>query len=248
MSNIKFCRFTSNCGPQSKCKGNLFGLTRGKCVSTKGSCRLDSACPKYYQCVGNQSGLTEGKCLLAISKSNPLSKSLGNVSTSLLDPASQYRRTHTVNWMMIIIIFAILFGVGYFVYDAFLKPSVSSPGSCLNSADCAVKGPGGKNILFQCGIKEYSSASPPQLLGVKGNKCDCSVFQGGGYSSTDTMYRDNVGAENPNWLFDTGDDGKRRSEGIGGARLLESATNCKMYINYEGRLVKPKLNKPVSVP
>ena len=29
MSNIKFCRFTSNCGPQSKCKGNLFGVMRG---------------------------------------------------------------------------------------------------------------------------------------------------------------------------------------------------------------------------
>ena len=95
--NNKFCRFSKNCGPNSKCKGNLFGLKRGKCISTKGSCRFDSSCPKYYQCVGNVSGLAVGKCLLAISK-NPLSKAMGNISHSMLDPASIYRRTHSIKY------------------------------------------------------------------------------------------------------------------------------------------------------
>ena len=76
MSNIKFCRFDSNCGPQSTCRGNLYGLIRAKCISTKGSCRLDHNCPKYYQCVGNSGGLKTGKCLLAISRSNPMGRFL----------------------------------------------------------------------------------------------------------------------------------------------------------------------------
>ena len=236
MSNIKFCRFTSNCGPQSKCKGNLFGLIRGKCISTKGECRWDSNCPKYYQCAGNQGGFTEGKCLLAISKSNPLSKSLGNISTSLLNPASQYRKTHTVNWALTIIIFALIGGIGYYVYFAFLQPvKLAPPGVCSNSADCVVKGPGGKNITFQCGIKEFGASPAPEggppLIGVDPNKCDCSTLQSGGYSSKFTMYKNSLSQQNPNWLFDT--DGN----------VLASSANCKVYFDNERRIYRtPILN------
>ena len=171
MNDIKFCRFDSKCGPQSTCKGNLFGLIKGKCTSTKGACRFDSGCPKYYQCAGNQGGLTEGKCLLAISKSNPLSKSLGNISTSLLDPASQYRKTHTVNWMVTLIILAILGFGAYFVYYGFLKHDVAAPGACFNSSDCGVNGPGNKKVYFQCGQKIYGTNPPsgaelPTLTGI----------------------------------------------------------------------------------
>ena len=244
MSNIKFCRFTSNCGPQSKCKGNLFGLIRGKCVSTKGTCRWDSNCPAYYQCAGNQGGLTEGKCLLAISKSNPLSKSLGNISTSLLDPASQYRRMHTVNWMMTIIIFAILGGIGYYVYFSFLKPTKASPGTCYTSQDCAVEGPGGQNVLFQCGQKIYNfpdykkgstgrPATGPQLTGVVPNVCDCTTLHGAGYSGMDTMYKQ---GGNPNWLFDTGE------------YTLSSPANCKTYFDKQEQQMKfPHTNTPVPI-
>ena len=246
MDNIKFCRFDSNCDPTSKCRGNLFGLIKGKCVSKKGSCRFDSSCPRYYQCVGNQGGLIEGKCLLAISKSNPMSKSVGHISTSLLDPASQYRRTHTVNFALILIIFLTLGGISYFIYISFIKPiySPSSPGGCLTSSDCTVKGPGGKDISFQCGKRIYTqvpykvsagkTVTMSKLIGVKPNICDCTILQGGGYSSQYQMYKDSALAGNPsntNWMFNTG-----------GNELL-SAANCKFYKNPDdGNFTKPLLN------
>lgn len=189
MTSVKFCRFSSECGPESRCRNNLFGLKRSKCVSTKGSCRFDSSCPKYYQCVGNTGGLTKGKCLLAISQSNPLSKSVNNVSKAILDPAAVYRKTKQVNIVPLIIITVILGGIGYFVYQVFIKPyPKSAPGSCFTSADCiAEDGKGDVSVEFQCGSKLYNTKKPPDIVGVKSGVCDCNVLQGGGQQSIGEM-------------------------------------------------------------
>lgn len=181
MTSVKFCRFSSDCGPESRCRNNLFGLIRSKCVSTKGSCRFDSSCPKYYQCVGNTGGLTTGKCLLAISKSNPLSKSISTVSNAVLDPASIYRKTHVVNITPLLVIVIILIGVGYFIYQVFIKPyPKSNLGSCFTSVDCGLID---NNLEFQCGQKIYNTKNPPDVIDTKEGICDCTVLQGGGRPS-----------------------------------------------------------------
>jgi len=209
--NIISCRTDKQCGLQKTCVGNLFGLKLGHCKSTKGLCRLDKQCPRYYQCVGNHSGLSTGKCLLALSKSNPLSKAVGNVSTSALDPASVYRKRHSMNLVLMLIATLILIGIVYFVVQFFKGPQPSPPGSCLTSYDCKGEAEylaGGQapiNYVFQCGKLVWETRSPeqkklcttatPQDRTAPGclparknadtipNVCDCNILQGGGYSS-----------------------------------------------------------------
>jgi len=192
MSNIKFCRTNRQCGKNARCAGNLFGLRKGVCTSVQGACRFDKNCPKYYQCVGNQSGLRKGKCLLAISKSNPLSKSVGNISTSLLDPASIYRNRNSINFTFIFIALFILSGIIYFAYGFLKPPGISPPGSCLSSQDCMLNYANLDDpIVFQCGKRVWSSPSPgkaPDVIATIPNKCDCSILQGGGYNSGTNLW------------------------------------------------------------
>lgn len=205
MTSTKFCRISSDCGPQSQCRGNLFGLIRSKCISTKGACRLDSSCPKYYQCVGNEEGLSSGKCLLAISKSNPISKAFGNISSALLDPAAVYRRTHVVNLMPIVMISAILLTIGYYVYEIFIKPYPKSQlGTCFTSIDCELPN-AGTPLEFQCGKRIYNTQKPPTIASVKGGICDCKHIQGGGNLSSGAQWlqpgRPSPKTDKYKWLF-----------------------------------------------
>ena len=197
MSNTKFCRTNRQCGTNSRCAGNLYGFKKGICTSVQGACRFDKNCPQYYQCVGNQSGLRIGKCLLSISKSNPLSKSVGNMSTSLLDPASIYRSRNSINFTFIVIALLILSGIVYFVYGFLKPPSLSPPGSCKTSQDCALNFKQLNNpLLFQCGKRIWSTTAPidsdnqkpPNVIGTIPNKCDCTVLQGGGYNSGKNLW------------------------------------------------------------
>ena len=174
----KKCRRRSNCGADETCIGSYFGLKRGTCVSTKLRCRKTKDCPKNYDCLGSDIGLKEGTCIQSLAL-DPLSKAMTSVALGTMggemSAQQSFKYNKQVNYVYLIILLALLGGIGYLIYYVTADYSAGL-GQCLGNVECNG---------YYCG----SILSGP-------NKCDCtktadggaakSPCQGGQYYSTDT--------------------------------------------------------------
>ena len=239
--NKKFCRFSSECGKNENCLGTFFGLKKGNCSSKTGKCRFNSSCPKYYQCVNNDGGLAEGKCLLAISKNNPLSKSIAGMSTALLDPASTFRNSQSVNKTMIFIVILISSALIYLLTLIIGKIVPEDDGVCRTSSDCVVnmhylpplsssdgdRGPEGmtwapgaqqppsRKIRFQCGIIDL----PPTEGGTSAPSAMPTIIPG--RCDCKTI----LGGKAGNAI---GKINQKIASCLIGGEIIESSVNCKL--------------------
>ena len=84
----------------------------------------------------------------------------------------------------------ILVGIGYYIFQVFIKPYPKSQiGTCYTSLDCLI---GGKDspIEFQCGKRIYGKKGGPagNITSIERGVCDCRHFQGGGQASENARY------------------------------------------------------------